>query len=119
MLIRCCLLRQIPISYLFVLETSAGQTWRVGTFRVIGTVLGAILACIITLIAQDDPYALVFLTTLYGALTAAIMLFSSFPGVGVVGTITLPPIVFLGYLGLPNDGFVNTALKRTATVCIG
>lgn len=42
---------QIPISYLFVLETSAGQTWRIGTFRVIGTILGAVLACIVRLVA--------------------------------------------------------------------
>lgn len=38
----------IPISFLYVLETTAGQTWRIGFYRAIGTVSGSILGCIVS-----------------------------------------------------------------------
>lgn len=43
----------IPISFLYVLETTTGQTWRVGLFRAIGTVFGSIIGVLIWLICQN------------------------------------------------------------------
>ena len=67
----------IPISFLYVLETTAGQTWRIGFYRVIGTVSGSILGCVIWVISRGNPFGLVVLTTMYGFLTAWIMLYVS------------------------------------------
>ncbi|CDZ97409.1 Predicted membrane protein [Phaffia rhodozyma] len=109
----------IPISYLFVLDVTSGQTWRVGTFRVMGTVSGAILAGIIWLIAHDNPYALISLTSCYGALAGYVIMYTTFPGVGVVLSITVPPVLFIPYLRLSTEDVVELAWKRTVTVCIG
>lgn len=75
---------QIPISFLFVLEATVGQTYRVSIFRIIGTIGGSIMAVIIHLIARNNPYALVLLSLVHGSVTASFMLFSSTPGIGVV-----------------------------------
>ncbi|KAL7415885.1 Fusaric acid resistance protein-like-domain-containing protein [Mrakia frigida] len=109
----------IPISYVYVLETTAGQTWRIGFYRALGTVSGSILGCIMWAISRGNPYALVVLTTCYGVLTALIMLFTGYPGVGIVASITIPPILYIPYLGLPHSSVIDIALKRTSDVCIG
>jgi len=52
------------ISYVWVLETNTGATWRVSSLRIAGTLLGALYAYITCLISHTNPYSLVVLVTL-------------------------------------------------------
>ncbi|KAH9951443.1 hypothetical protein B0H21DRAFT_776136 [Amylocystis lapponica] len=51
------------ISYLWVLETNTGATWRHGYLRILGTTLGAIYAYVAWLICKTNPYGLVIMVT--------------------------------------------------------
>ncbi|THH26360.1 hypothetical protein EUX98_g7828 [Antrodiella citrinella] len=53
----------MTISYLWVLETNTGSTWRTGYLRILGTCIGAVHAYIIWAICRVNPYGLVVLVT--------------------------------------------------------
>ncbi|RSH85183.1 hypothetical protein EHS25_004990 [Saitozyma podzolica] len=116
------------LSYMYVLEVHTGATLRVGFFRMIGTFLGAVAAFVCTLIAHDNPYALVTLATACSVPISYTILFTTFPGVGIVAGITLPPLLFLNYLGLANGQsaftlawhrFVDIEIGIVAAVLVG
>jgi uncharacterized membrane protein YccC len=85
------------ISYMFVLETHTGAIFRVGMFRLAGTFIGAVAAYVVsfaclegklmfkcTLIAQNNPYALVTLATVLSIPITYLILFTRYPAIGVV-----------------------------------
>lgn len=72
------------------------------------------------LIARGTAYGLTAVATVASLPIAWIMLYSTYPGVGIVAGITLPPILFIPYL--QRDSYsevVIIALWRAEQVAVG
>lgn len=85
------------ISYVWVLETSTGATWRTGYLRLSGTIIGAIYAYLSWLIARTNPYGLTALITAADVPVTWIILKTNVQPLGVVINVTLGPITFAEY----------------------
>ncbi|KAJ9122833.1 hypothetical protein QFC24_003869 [Naganishia onofrii] len=108
------------ISYLYVLDITTGATFRVGIWRLIGTISGAIVGYVGYIIARGTSYGLVAVATVASLPIAWIMLYSTYPGIGIVAGITLPPILFIPYLShLPYSQVILIALWRAEQVALG
>ncbi|KAF8892705.1 hypothetical protein BD779DRAFT_1436676 [Infundibulicybe gibba] len=107
------------ISYVWVLETNTGATWRVAYLRLSGTVLGAIYACIASLICQRNPYGLVAAFALADLPISWIAIYTSFPSLGVVASITLPPILFTPYFHAISPSPLRLAILRSLLIIAG
>ncbi|VDC05323.1 unnamed protein product [Peniophora sp. CBMAI 1063] len=86
------------ITYVWVLETNTGATWRVGYLRLSGTIIGATYAFITWLICRTNPFGLVALITFADVPISYIVTRTSFASLGVVSSITLPPIAFAQFM---------------------
>lgn len=91
------------ISYVWVLETSTGATWRTGYLRLSGTIIGAIYAYLSWLIARTNPYGLTALTTAADVPVTWIILKTTVQPLGVVINVTLGPITFAEYVDRQLD----------------
>ncbi|EGO29517.1 hypothetical protein SERLADRAFT_359518 [Serpula lacrymans var. lacrymans S7.9] len=108
------------ISYVWVLETNTGATWRVGYLRLLGTIIGAVYAYIMWLICHRNPYGLVAMVTAADIPITWIIIHSNIPSLGVVASVTLPPIVLSQYLSLAtNISTLDLAVYRGAMIGIG
>ncbi|KAG1849064.1 hypothetical protein C8R48DRAFT_729509 [Suillus tomentosus] len=108
------------ISYVWVLETNTGATWRVGYLRLSGTILGAIYAYITWAICGRNPIGIVAMVTLFDIPITWLVTKSRIPSLGVVASVTLPPIVLYQYL-TPDSG-VSTpdlAWMRASMIALG
>ncbi|EUC59436.1 fusaric acid resistance-like protein [Rhizoctonia solani AG-3 Rhs1AP] len=106
------------ISFVYVLEPNTASTWRVGVMRLCGTCIGAVYAYVTWAICRNNPYGIVIMITV-GEIMITWLIRSSTPGVGVVASITMPPIIFTPYLGLPHSSVIGLAVLRGAQVSIG
>ncbi|TYJ55262.1 hypothetical protein B9479_004092 [Cryptococcus floricola] len=116
------------VSYMFVLEDTTGAILKVGSLRALGTFIGAVVGFVCVLIAGRNPYGLVVLATVCSIPISYNVLFASIPGLGTSTGITLPPILFIPYLGL-SDGqsdwflawnrFVDIGIGVVAAVLVG
>lgn len=86
------------ISYVWVLETSTGATWRTGYLRLSGTIVGAIYAYLCWLIARTNPYGLTALITAADVPVTWIILKTTVQPLGVVINVTLGPIALAEYV---------------------
>lgn len=86
------------ISYVWVLETSTGATWRTGYLRLSGTIIGAIYAYLSWLIARTNPYGLTALVTAADVPVTWVILKTTVQPLGVVINVTLGPIIFVEYI---------------------
>ncbi|QRV99791.1 fusaric acid resistance-like protein [Ceratobasidium sp. AG-Ba] len=106
------------ISFTYVLESNTALTWRIGIWRLFGTTIGATYAYLTWVIVRQNPYGIVALVT-----AAEIMLTwlvrSSTPGVGVVASVTIPPVLFQRYLGLNDAPMIDVAALRGLQISIG
>ncbi|KAL0578438.1 hypothetical protein V5O48_003537 [Marasmius crinis-equi] len=84
-----------------------------------GTILGALYAFIVGMIAQRNPYAIVVLVTLAEIPASWIVTASSFPSLGVVANITLPPILFTGYFVPESPSIATLAWLRALMISLG
>ncbi|KAG8716920.1 hypothetical protein FRC09_015010 [Ceratobasidium sp. 395] len=106
------------ISFTYVLEPNTALTWRIGIWRLFGTTIGALYAYITWLIVRENPYGIVaFVTAAEIMLTWLVR--SSTPGVGVVASVTIPPILFTPYLGLGHTSMIGLAALRGLQISIG
>ncbi|KAG8783545.1 hypothetical protein FRC12_019608 [Ceratobasidium sp. 428] len=80
------------ISFMYVLEPNTASTWRVGIMRLCGTCIGATFAFVA------------------GEILLTWLVRSSTPGVGVVASVTIPPIIFSPYLGLDYTTVIGARL---------
>ncbi|KAF8061044.1 hypothetical protein FPV67DRAFT_1453065 [Lyophyllum atratum] len=87
------------VSFLWVLETNTGATWRVAYLRISGTIVGALYAYVASLICRRNAYALVALVTLSDVPISYVVTRTTFP-LGVVAAVTLPPVMFPPYFTL-------------------
>jgi len=86
------------ISYVWVLETNTGATWRTGYLRLAGTIIGAIYAYLCCLIARTNPYGLTVLITTADIPVSWIILNTTVQPLGVVINVTLGSITFAEYI---------------------
>ncbi|KAI0029310.1 hypothetical protein K488DRAFT_56638 [Vararia minispora EC-137] len=109
------------ITYVWVLETNTGATWRVGYLRLSGTILGAIYAYLTWLICRSNPYGLVaMITVLADVPVSYIVTHTRVSSLGVVASVTLPPIAFAEYLSSSLDTSVPLlALWRATMISAG
>ncbi|KDQ53035.1 hypothetical protein JAAARDRAFT_61594 [Jaapia argillacea MUCL 33604] len=110
----------MTVSYVWVLETNTGATWRVGYLRISGTVLGAIYAYITWLICRTNPYGLVALVTASDIPITWLVMHTPIPSVGVVMAISIPPVAFSEYMqpSLPVPAW-DLALQRGVMIAAG
>ncbi|CAE7156745.1 unnamed protein product, partial [Rhizoctonia solani] len=106
------------ISFVYVIEPNTAMTWRTAVWRVFGTSLGALYAYITWQIAGTNPYGVVALVT---AAEIFITWFvrSSTPGVGIVTSITIPPILFIPYLGIGQNSILHLTALRAFQISLG
>ncbi|KAH7921497.1 hypothetical protein BV22DRAFT_1038618 [Leucogyrophana mollusca] len=108
------------ISYVWVLETNTGATWRVGYLRLSGTVLGAIYAGITWVICHRNPYGIVVMVTLFDVLATWLIIRSNMPSLGVVASVTLPPVILAQYVNPdPTVSTLRLAVLRGLMIGLG
>ncbi|WVQ86052.1 hypothetical protein IAT38_008220 [Cryptococcus sp. DSM 104549] len=116
------------VSYMFVLEDTTGAILKVGFLRGLGTFIGAVMGYVCVLIAKGNPYGLVTLATACSVPISWNVLFASYPGLGTSTGITLPPLLFIPYLGLAHgqsdftlawNRFVDIIIGTAAAVLVG
>ncbi|KDQ12279.1 hypothetical protein BOTBODRAFT_161808 [Botryobasidium botryosum FD-172 SS1] len=106
------------ISYLWVLETNIGATWRIGFWRLVATCAGVIYASVAYVICQKNPYAIVAALTLAEIPISWLVIHAQNPVAGVVFSITLPPILLTNY-GTEVSSIAVLAVYRASTIAIG
>ncbi|KAI0303455.1 hypothetical protein B0F90DRAFT_1711174 [Multifurca ochricompacta] len=101
-------------------ETNTGATWRVAYLRITGTMLGAVYAYLTWLICRTNPYGLVVMVTLADLPISWLITRTELSSLGVVASVTLPPIVFSRYLDANSDTQIITlAMWRAAMIAAG
>ncbi|KAF8837834.1 hypothetical protein BDN67DRAFT_997945 [Paxillus ammoniavirescens] len=110
----------IIISFVWVLETNTGATWRIGYLRLSGTILGAIYSYITVLVCGRNPYGLVVMVTVFDILISWVIIKSDVPSLGVVASVTLPPVVLSHYLSDQTpQTILDLSLTRAMTIAVG
>ncbi|CAE6417908.1 unnamed protein product [Rhizoctonia solani] len=106
------------VSFLYVLEPNTALTWRIGVWRLCGTGLGALYAYTTWRIVGTNPYGVVVLVTA-AEIFLTWLVRSSTPGVGVVASVTIPPVLFVPYLNIGHASMIHLAGLRTLQISIG
>ncbi|CAE6509045.1 unnamed protein product, partial [Rhizoctonia solani] len=106
------------ISFVYVLEPNTALTWRIGIWRLCGTGLGALYAYTTWRIAGTNPYGVVALVTA-AEIFLTWLVRSSTPGVGVVASVTIPPVLFIPYLNIGHVSMLHLAGLRSLQISIG
>ncbi|KAI9510386.1 hypothetical protein F5148DRAFT_1179931 [Russula earlei] len=104
------------ISYVWVLETNTGATWRVAGLRIVGTILGAMYAYITWLMCRTNPYGLVVMMTFADVPISWLITRTGVSSIGVVASVTLPPIAFVRYFDSTSDTRIIVLAAWRATM---
>lgn len=105
------------ISYIWVLETSTGNTIRVLVYRIIGTVLGAVLGLIICEISRGNVWGLCVMIPVFDIPSAFIRMNIN-PTLGGVMGFTTPLVVMVTFLN-PGSSPVHVAVVRGYMILLG
>ncbi|KAH7318018.1 hypothetical protein B0J17DRAFT_686585 [Rhizoctonia solani] len=106
------------ISFVYVIEPNTALTWRMGVWRVFGTALGALYAFTTWQIAGTNPYGVVALVTI-AEIFITWFVRSSTPGVGIVASVTIPPVLFIPYLNIGDISMSHLTALRALQISIG
>ncbi|KAI0085393.1 hypothetical protein BDY19DRAFT_896736 [Irpex rosettiformis] len=110
----------MTISYLWVLETNTGATWRTGYLRILGTCCGSFYAYITYLICKTNAYGLVALVTAFDIPITWLITQTSLTPFAVPASVALPTIVLARYISGPATGpVVILSLLRAAMISLG
>ncbi|OSD02763.1 hypothetical protein PYCCODRAFT_1389411 [Trametes coccinea BRFM310] len=108
------------ISYLWVLETNTGATWRTGYLRLFGTLLGAVYSYVASIICGTNPYGIVAMVTAFDIPITWIILETSVTPLAVPASVTLPPILFAPYIHPdPTTTPLRLAVIRAVMIAVG
>ncbi|TCD67659.1 hypothetical protein EIP91_012169 [Steccherinum ochraceum] len=110
----------MTISYLWVLETNTGATWRTGYLRILGTVIGAIYAYVVWAICRVNPYGLVVLITTADIPITWLITKTNLTPLAVPCSVAIPPIVFARYVdpGMTQP-IIDLTLLRALMITAG
>ncbi|KAI0340717.1 hypothetical protein BDW22DRAFT_1333959 [Trametopsis cervina] len=110
----------MTISYLWVLETNTGATWRTGYLRILGTMCGCLYAYITFLICGTNPYGLVTLITVADIPVTWLITRTNLGPFAVPAAIALPSIALAQYVDGPAVGSVTLlSLYRAGMISLG
>ncbi|KAI0670684.1 hypothetical protein C8Q78DRAFT_974868 [Trametes maxima] len=110
----------MTISYLWVLETNTGATWRTGYLRLIGTVLGAVYGYVASIIVGTNPYGLVAMVTAFDIPITWIILKTSVTPLAVPASVAVPPILMAPYISPdPSTSALKLAIIRAVMIAAG
>lgn len=109
----------IVVTYIFVLETNTGATMRIGGLRLLGTLLGAAMACLVWIIAHRTPCALVILYMIAELPISWLILRTSVAPMGVVASITIPPVIFTNLGSAVHTSVLTTSVYRASAISMG
>ncbi|KAI0822655.1 hypothetical protein BC628DRAFT_1421604 [Trametes gibbosa] len=110
----------MTISYLWVLETNTGATWRTGYLRLFGTLLGAVYSYVAFLICGTNPYGLVALVTVFDIPITWIILKTSITLMACPASVALPPILLAPYIHPdPSHTILELASIRALMIAAG
>ncbi|PCH39251.1 hypothetical protein WOLCODRAFT_167862 [Wolfiporia cocos MD-104 SS10] len=98
------------ISYVWVLETNTGATWRAGYLRLAGTVLAAIYAYVTWLICHSNPFGLTVLVTAADLPLTWMITKTTLTPLAVPAAVALPIIIFAQYV---NPDTTNSVIRET------
>lgn len=108
------------ISYIWCLESTSGDMFRVSLCRFIGTILGAISGLIAYEISRGNVYGLCVLITVLEIPPSILRMHSSFPPpLGTVMGLTTPIVAIVPYLQPKWFGPVHVALVRSYMIILG
>ncbi|KAI0646763.1 hypothetical protein C8Q79DRAFT_907394 [Trametes meyenii] len=110
----------MTISYLWVLETNTGATWRTGYLRLIGTVLGAVYAYVASIIVGTNPCGLVAMVTAFDIPITWIILKTSVTPLAIPASVAVPPILMAPYISPdPSTSALKLAIIRAVMIAAG
>ncbi|KZT66828.1 hypothetical protein DAEQUDRAFT_729793 [Daedalea quercina L-15889] len=107
------------ISYVWVLETSTGATWRVGYLRLVGTATSALYAYIVWLICRTNPYGLTIMVTAAEIPFTWLSTKTNLGPLAVPAAVTLPIIAFAEYVTHTQQSIIALAGIRALMIAIG
>ncbi|KDQ59407.1 hypothetical protein JAAARDRAFT_32964 [Jaapia argillacea MUCL 33604] len=107
------------VSYVWVLETNTGATWRVGYLRISGTIVGAIYAYMVWVICKTNPYGIVVMVTASDIPVSWLIMCTNIGSLGTVAAVTIPPIVFTPYLQPSTVSIAELSLLRGLMIGAG
>ena len=107
------------ISYIWCLEASTGDSFRISVLRVFGTICGCILGLISWEISRGNRYGLAALIVISDLPPIILRIFSPYPPAGAVMGITVPIVALVPFLnkGTYHPGII--AVIRMYMICIG
>ncbi|KZT03579.1 uncharacterized protein LAESUDRAFT_659459 [Laetiporus sulphureus 93-53] len=110
----------MAISYVWVLETNTGATWRMGYLRLVGTTLAAIYAYITWLICHVNPYGLTVMVTAADIPFTWMVTKTTLTPLAVPAAVTLPIIAFAQYVDPdPSESVLKLAAIRALMIAVG
>ncbi|KAK7689181.1 hypothetical protein QCA50_007872 [Cerrena zonata] len=108
------------ISYLWVLETNTGATWRTGYLRILGTIFGAVYAYITWAICRTNAYGLVILVTAADIPVTWLITRTTLGPLATPLSVAIPPIVFAQYTsGDTSISIIHLAILRALMISAG
>ncbi|KAL2314645.1 hypothetical protein POMI540_1894 [Schizosaccharomyces pombe] len=107
------------ISTLFVLEVTVSTTLRVGLFRTLGTLSGAVYAYAAWEVSQGWSYAIATLTFAISWVSCYVKYNTEYSGIATVFNITFPPILYGSYLKTSTISPFHLACIRFIVVNVG
>ncbi|TFY68062.1 hypothetical protein EVJ58_g1227 [Rhodofomes roseus] len=107
------------ISYVWVLETSTGATWRVGYLRSVGTATAALYGYIVWRICRTNPYGLTIMVTAAEIPFTWLSMKANLGPLAVPAAVTLPIIAFAEYVNPTTQSIIALAGIRALMIAIG
>ncbi|KAI0688742.1 hypothetical protein BC835DRAFT_1407984 [Cytidiella melzeri] len=110
----------MTISYLWVLETNTGATWRTGYLRILGTACGSLYAYITYLICGTNAYGLVAMVTAADLPITWLITRTSLSAFATPASVALPTIVLSRYINGPTSSpVIILSLLRAGMISLG
>jgi len=109
----------VACSYVWVLETSTGATWRMGYLRLVGAAAAAIYAYIVWLICRTNPYGLTIMVTVAEIPFTWLSTKANLGPLAVPAAVTLPIIAFADYVNPTTQSIIALAGIRALMIAIG
>lgn len=109
----------LVISYIFALESSTGNSFRVAIFRFIGTVLGCVLALAAYEIARGNVWGLCVFIALLDVPSSLMRMHFRYPSIGAVMGFTTPLVMVVSYFSTNANASVRVAYTRGYMIILG
>ncbi|PKI84084.1 hypothetical protein MVES_001917 [Malassezia vespertilionis] len=107
------------ISFIWCMESSTGDSFRISIARLLGTVCGTIAGLVVYEISRGNPYALAVLLIALEIPISLIRQRTHYKPFGAVMGLTVAVVTMVPYLGNMKDSAGMVAVIRGYMICIG